>query len=172
MSAGNAPGSASDAVSPRRQRAGRLTEIMIVALLVAALALFLAASFGKTSAFAQASSGRGPYFFPRIVLGGMAILIPVLLVGIRQRAALLPERAPLVRMIFVILATAAYCAAIGVIGFLLASVLFGGLVPVLLGQRGYLMLAAIALSYAVAVWLLFEKIFLIILPASPFGLGF
>ena len=31
---------------------------------------------------------------------------------------------------------------------------------------------AIALSYAVAVWLLFEKIFLIILPASPFGLGF
>jgi putative tricarboxylic transport membrane protein len=156
----------------RRRVLGLRTEVAVAILIAAALAVFIAATFGKTSAFAQASSGRGPFFFPGIVLGIMAALLPLVLVGLRNRVTALPERRPMLRMLSVMLATGLYCGLIEVLGFLIASLLFAAFVPLLLGRRDFLTIAIVAVTYAIAVWMLFEKVFLIILPASPLGLGF
>jgi hypothetical protein len=79
---------------------------------------------------------------------------------------------PMNRMLLLIVATGIYCGLIGLLGFLIASVLFAFAVPLLLGRRDFLLLVTIALIYGVAVWLLFEKLFQIILPASPWPIGF
>ncbi len=161
-----------DGPAPGGRAAARWAELALTLAILGVTVVFLAATFGKTSAFAQASSGRGPFFFPRIVIALLLLLMPFLFVGLRRAAHPLPPARPLVRMLALMLATAIYCALIGVIGFLIASVEFAFALPVLLGRRDLGLLAVIALAYGVLVWLLFEKVFLIILPASPWPLGF
>jgi len=151
---------------------GRRVEIGLTLLILGAILVFLAATFGRTSAFAQASSGRGPFFFPRILIALLLILVPFLLAGAVRHGRALPLQKPLARMLSLIAATGAYCALIGLAGFLIASVLFAMAVPLLLGRRDVVLLAALALPYGAIVWLLFEKVFLIVLPASPWPIGF
>lgn len=153
-------------------RSARWVELAVTLAILGVILTFLAATFGKTSAFAQASSGRGPFFFPRIVIALLLLLTPVLFLGLRHGAPALPTARPLTRMLCLMGATALYCLLIGVLGFLISSVLFAVAVPVLLGRRDLGLLALLALAYGTAVWLLFEKVFLIILPASPWPLGF
>lgn len=162
-----------DKVALERARVGGFwAEIAIAIAITAGLVVFLAATFGETSAFAQASSGRGPFFFPRFVLGAMFLAVPFLFLGARHNVRALPPAGPLARMGLLILATAGYCALIGVLGFLIASVLFAVLVPLLLGRRDPVTIVLVAVVYSAAVWALFEKVFLIILPASPWDIGF
>lgn len=161
-----------DDTSSRRLAAGRWVELALTVTILGLVLIFVAATFGKTSAFAQASSGRGPFFFPRIVMALLLVLTPFLFMGLRSGTRALPPARPLTRMLSLMLATAIYCYFIGILGFLISSVLFAIIVPVLLGRRDVGLLAPIALAYGAAVWLLFERVFLIILPASPWPLGF
>ncbi|MDD9720677.1 tripartite tricarboxylate transporter TctB family protein [Sulfitobacter sp. PR48] len=146
----------------------------VVALcIVAVTAVFLMLTFGEVSAFARNSAGRGPYFFPRLVLIFLLIAESFLLANVfSPRGAVQNSPRPTWRVAWLVLATAAYCALIQLAGFLIASILFGIAVPLLLGRRTWITIMAVALVYSIAVWLLFERVFLIILPASPFDIGF
>ena len=153
-------------------RPGPAGERLVALAIVLLTGLFLSMTFGEVSAFARQSAGRGPFFFPRIVLIALLVAECFLL-----WSAFSPpgedERRPVSwKFALLILATAAYCALIPVAGFLISSAVYGFAVPVLLGRRDVILLAVVSLVYSIALWLLFERVFLIILPASPFDIGF
>lgn len=141
-------------------------EAALLAGFLVLVASFFWASFAEVSAFARATHGRGPYFFPRLVLGIMAALLPFLVFGLLRSARRLPEAAPMLRLGAVIALTALYIAALERIGFVAASVVYAVAIPLLLGRRDLWLLVLIAVVYAVVVWLLFERAFLIILPTA------
>lgn len=154
-------------------RATVITDRAVALVIVSVTAVFFVLTFGEVSAFARASAGRGPYFFPRVVLILLLIVETVLLFSVfSPRHPMVSRRLPSLRMGLLIAATAAYCALIPLAGFLISSVIFGIFVPLLLGRRDYGVIIAVALVYSTAVWWLFERVFLIILPASPFDIGF
>ncbi|WP_180899869.1 tripartite tricarboxylate transporter TctB family protein [Martelella soudanensis] len=147
--------------------AARVTEAAVIGALALVVLVFFIQTFEEISAFARASQGRGPFFFPRFVLGVMAVLLALLmflLPGVRHRGTELPALRPSLRMLALMAATAGYCAAMPVIGFLASSIVFAIAVPAILGRRDILLLAAVAASYSLAVWFLFERVFLILLP--------
>ncbi|MBY8975946.1 tripartite tricarboxylate transporter TctB family protein [Rhodobacteraceae bacterium NNCM2] len=150
----------------------RLADRVVALVIVTLTGLFLYLTFGEVSAFAQASAGRGPFFFPRIVLIAMLIAEVFLLRNVFSDAGGGSLREPTLKLLGLVVATGAYCALIPELGFLLSSIAFGFTVPVMLGRRDYLLIGAIAVVYSVAVWALFERVFLIILPLSPFDIGF
>lgn len=154
-------------------RATVITDRAVALIIVSVTAVFFVLTFGEVSAFARASAGRGPYFFPRVVLVLLLIVETVLLFSVfAPRHPDVGRRLPNRRMALLMAATAAYCALIPLAGFLIASVIFGIFVPLLLGRRDYAVIVPVAVAYSVAVWWLFERVFLIILPASPFDIGF
>ncbi|AQZ53930.1 tripartite tricarboxylate transporter TctB family protein [Martelella mediterranea] len=147
--------------------AARISEAAVIGALALLVLVFFIQTFEEISAFARASQGRGPFFFPRFVLGVMALLIALLILllpGARHRGSELPALKPALRMLALMAATAGYCAAMPVIGFLSSSIVFAIVVPAILGRRDILVLAAVAVSYSLAVWFLFERVFLILLP--------
>lgn len=154
------------------KRRGLYSEAVLGLLVLAMLLVLLWATFGPTSAFARASSGRGPFFFPRIVIGLVFLMLPWLFLGLRQGARAVPASAPLMRMGLLIGLMGLYCAALGFLGFLIPSILFAVAVPMLLGQHKPVRLAIIAVAYCVCLLLLFQEVFLIRLPASPWPVGF
>ena len=153
-----------------------------------------------------AAAGRGPMFFPRIILGLMiALAAAVVLRSLAGRSlagrslagdgASMERRAVLPVTIAVVL-TATYVFAIPETGYLLATLAYALLLPPVFGDRkpvtiaGFALcyavatwflferspvfgdrkpvtIAGFALCYAVATWFLFERVFLIILPKSP-----
>lgn len=113
------------------------------------------------------TAGRGPVFFPRIVLAAMAVFsLVVILQGMAEQRTTLPWR-HLLPIAATVAATGAYIAAIDVAGFLIATVVYTATLPWLLGYRRPLPVLLVALLYPVIVWFVFEKVFLIILPSSP-----
>lgn len=151
---------------------GLTGERVVALVIVLTTALFLSMTFGEVSAFARQSAGRGPYFFPRIVLIALVFAECFLLWSVFARGETAEARPVGWKFAGLVLATAAYCALIPWAGFLISSVLYGLAVPILLGRRDVLLLAVVSLVYSVALWMLFERVFLIILPASPFDIGF
>ena len=119
-----------------------------------------------------AAAGRGPMFFPRIILGLMiALAAAVVLRSLAGRSlagdgASMERRAVLPVTIAVVL-TATYVFAIPETGYLLATLAYALLLPPVFGDRKPVTIAGFALCYAVATWFLFERVFLIILPKSP-----
>ncbi|GHF46221.1 tripartite tricarboxylate transporter TctB family protein [Seohaeicola zhoushanensis] len=151
---------------------GSTGERVVALVIVLTTALFLSLTFGEVSAFARQSAGRGPYFFPRIVLIGLVLAECFLLWSAFARGENEERRPVTWKFAGLVLATAGYCALIPWAGFLIASALYGLAVPLLLGRRDVILLAVVSLVYSVALWMLFERVFLIILPASPFDIGF
>lgn len=148
------------------RNSARWLEATLLAGFLALIVAFFWASFAEVSAFARSTHGRGPYFFPRLVLGVMALLMPFLVLRLVRSTRALPERGPLIRLGAVIALTALYIAALERIGFVAASIAYGLAIPVLLGRRDLWLLVPVAVIYALVVWLLFERAFLIILPAG------
>ncbi len=113
------------------------------------------------------AAGRGPVFFPRILLGIMLVLsLAVMVQGLRE-TALRIEPALALRMAAVVAVTAAYVLAITRAGFLISSIAFALILPPLLGYRRPLPILAVAAIYPLAVWYLFDRVVRILLPASP-----
>lgn len=113
------------------------------------------------------TAGRGPVFFPRIILGAMGLLsLIVIAEGLSEENEPLGLNALLVTLSAIIV-TGGYIFSINWAGFVLPTMLFTFLLPFILGYRNWLISLAIAVIYTVAVWYIFEKVFLIILPSSP-----
>lgn len=113
------------------------------------------------------TAGRGPVFFPRIVLGAMLVTSCVVMIeGLYETASIPTMRVALVALVAIGL-TGAYIFSIERAGFVIPTLLFTFLLPFVLGYRNWLIVTVIAVIYTLAVWYIFEKIFLIILPSSP-----
>ncbi len=151
---------------------GLLGERIVAVVIVVTTGFFLSKTFGEVSAFASQSAGRGPFFFPRIVLTGLLFAECFLLWTVFNPAGLEEKRKPNWKLAFLVLATGLYCAFIPMLGFLISSALFAFAVPLLLGRRDLIMIAIVSIIYSISLWLLFERVFLIILPDSPFDVGF
>ncbi len=113
------------------------------------------------------SAGRGPVFFPRIILGAMLLFSVIVIVEgldkVREKIS--------AKTLMVVLAVTAfaglYIFSITVAGFIISTVVFTFVLPGLLGYRKWHIALAVAAIYPVAVWYIFDKFFLIILPSSP-----
>lgn len=151
----------------------RATGTTIVAFVLLGISLFLMwHTFSPAYETAFATSGRGPVFFPRILLSIM-IAFSLLVAGqslTRDGSGLTWRRMAPVGL--AALATAIYVYLITTIGYLFASVLFAFVLPLVFGYRRYLVTAAFAVIYAAATWYLFEMVFRIVLPKSPWFVYF
>lgn len=113
------------------------------------------------------TAGRGPVFFPRIVLGAMAVFSVIVMVeGLDEPSDPMSPKAFAVLGAAVALA-GAYIFSINRAGFVIPTLLFTALLPFVLGYRKWMTVLAISVIYTFSVWYIFEKVFLIILPSSP-----
>ncbi len=151
----------------------RLSGTLLVGLAFAAATVALGLhSFSDIYETAYQTAGRGPVFFPRILLSAMLLLsLLVVLDGLRQKPLQLPARETRT-VLAAIAVTALYVFSITAIGFLLATVVFLFLLPLILGYRRLVILAPFSLGYAIGTWYLFEEVFQIILPKSPWFVSF
>lgn len=113
------------------------------------------------------TAGRGPVFFPKILLGAMFLLsIGVIIEGFKETFNPITGRQLLLVMATLGL-TGLYIYAITAAGFLISTVIFVFILPWLLGYRNWKAIFAVTIFYPVIVWYVFEKFFMIILPTSP-----
>lgn len=113
------------------------------------------------------TAGRGPVFFPRIILAAMAVLsLMVTVEGLREKGTEFRSREILAAGGAVAL-SGVYIFSISSAGFVIPTVIFTFLMPFALGYRGVWSALAIAILYPLSIWYLFEKVFFIILPSSP-----
>lgn len=135
--------------------------------------LFLVAGFFFHHTFADIYSvsiitaGRGPVFFPRILLAVMLALS----LGIIWEGRL-ENRNPIslhqiLPSIGAIGLTGFYIFAISAAGFLISTTVFVFILPWLMGYRNIRLIATITVLYPVSAWYMFDRIFKIILPVSP-----
>lgn len=113
------------------------------------------------------TAGRGPVFFPRIVLGAMAVFSLIVIVeGLGETSD--PMRLNAFAAVGPAVAlTGAYIFSISWAGFVIPTLLFTTLLPFILGYRKWKTVLTISVIYTLSVWYVFEKVFLIILPSSP-----
>lgn len=161
--------------------AARANGTTAVATLALGTALFLFwHTFDPAYDTAFAAAGRGPVFYPRILLGIIIVLAATIALQSLFRTAGRPaDAAPkqagwraLPALLAAIALTAGYVMAFSAAGYLLSTIAYALLLPLVFGYRNPLAIGAFALSYAVATWYLFEKVFLIILPKSPWFAAF
>lgn len=145
---------------------------MVMNLIIAATFLLLSASmFLVTGGFAPPRSGDvGPAYWPRIILGALFVLSVILLVRVivyppSPESANPPEKQPHPRNFwFVLGSTVAYIAAMGWIGFTIATVLYLGVMLWLLQFRRIIPFLMIVLGSTLVTVLLFTRLLGIPLP--------
>lgn len=125
-----------------------------------------------------ATAGRGPVFFPRILLAIMALLSTAVMAQSLLRGNLAEDGSTAFewrQALSVALAAAAtglYLYLIYVVGYLLASIAFSFVLPLVFGYRRWMAIATFAVVYATATWYVFEVIFHIVLPKSSWFIYF
>ena len=146
----------------------------LVACLTLAASLFLLwHSFDPVYDTAFATAGRGPMFFPRILLGIMLFLSTGVLIQSLTRGNAAEDGATafawrdVLPVAAAAVITGVYLYLIYVIGYLFASVAFSFALPLVFGYRRWAITAAFAVVYATVTWYVFEMIFRIVLPKSP-----
>ena len=166
--------------------AARANGTTAVATLALGTALFLFwHTFEPAYDTAFAAAGRGPVFYPRILLAIIIALAATIVLqslfqaprgqASRQPADAAPDKAgwrALPALLAAITLTAGYVMAFSAAGYLLSTIIYALLLPLVFGYRNPLAIGTFALSYALATWYLFEKVFLIILPKSPWFAAF
>jgi len=151
----------------------------LVACATLAASLFLLwHTFDPVYDTAFATAGRGPVFFPRILLAIMlALSVAVLIQSVTRPRDPETEYAALTRrdllsVSLAAVATAVYLYLIYVIGYLLASIAFSFVLPAVFGYRRWAVTAVFAAVYATTTWYVFEVVFRIVLPKSPWFIYF
>jgi putative tricarboxylic transport membrane protein len=145
---------------------------VVAGLLLMATAYLFYHTFDEAYQTSILTAGRGPVFFPRIVLGAMLLFSLITLVEGQIKSRSGDDRdggpglAPRVLLPAVVV-TGGYILSISWAGFVIPTVIFTFLLPLVLGYRNWLLAAAISISYTISVWYIFERVFLIILPSSP-----
>lgn len=106
------------------------------------------------------TAGRGPVFFPRIVLGAMAVFSLIVIVeGLGETSD--PMRLNAFAAVGLAVAlTGAYIFSISWAGFVIPTLLFTTLLPFILGYRKWKTVLTISVIYTLSVWYVFEKVFL------------
>lgn len=113
------------------------------------------------------TAGRGPVFFPRIILGAMALFSLIVIVEGFAEEREVSGRNGFVVMIAAIAITGGYILSINMAGFVIPTLIFTFVLPFILGYTRWKITLVIAIIYTFAVWYIFERVFLIILPSSP-----
>ncbi|MCG8356294.1 MAG: tripartite tricarboxylate transporter TctB family protein [Kiloniellales bacterium] len=144
-----------------------------VATLTLATALLLFwHTFDPAYDTAFVAAGRGPVFYPRILLGIIVALATAVAVqSLFQASGEVAGRA-LPALLSAIGLTGGYVLAFSTLGYLLSTIVYAFVLPFVFGYRKVAISAAFAAGYALATWYLFEKVFLIILPKSPWFTAF
>jgi len=125
-------------------------------------------SFDEAYAVSEVSAGRGPMFYPRILLVAWTLLaLVVTLRGLREPPIGGVNRRVVATVLATIAVTGLYVAGILAAGFLIASLGFVLALPLVLGYRKPMTLGALVAIFPVSVWWLFDRLFKIILPTSP-----
>lgn len=107
-------------------------------------------------------------FFPRILLVAWTLLaLVVMLRGLRESPIGRVSRRALARVLGTMAVTGLYVAAVLYAGFLIATSGFVLALPLVLGYRKPGPLVLLFALFPVSVWWLFDKVFKIILPTSP-----
>jgi hypothetical protein len=145
----------------------RLVELG-VAIVTAIFAMIVIAGSWRVG-IAWDSDGPGAGFFPFYV--GIAILISSIVNFVQiwgdRDDALFAEWAQLQQVMFVVIPTAIYVAAIPFIGIYVASMVLIAFFMRWLGKYGAPMIALVAIGVPVVTFLVFEKWFLVPLPKGP-----
>lgn len=152
----------------RRKGLSRRTGPVAVAIVFFGMAtLLLASSFSSGYQRSFLRFDPGPTLYPRILLVLMIVLSLIVIVRSLKLPAdrVLPKGSA--RVLWLMATTVMYVATIRYFGFLIASVVFLILVPWTAGYRRTGIIVSVAGVYAVAIWLVFEKVLYIILPSSP-----
>ncbi len=152
----------------------RVSPSVLVALVTLGLTLGLGLhTFADTYDVSAATAGRGPVFYPRILLAVMAVLCVVIIAEeLRAPPSGARARTHGGAVAAAILLTGGYVFAIPQIGFLLATIPFAFALPLVFGVRRPWGLAVFAVGFATAIWYLFDRVFQIILPKSPWFVYF
>lgn len=117
----------------------------------------------------------GPAFFPSMLAGMLVLASAILMVGAAlEPAAAAEARAPLrwsfedgrVRAAVTVAAVAGFTLVLGPLGFIPTSVLFLAGMMAMLGMRRPLPLLAVSVGVTAAIWLIFEKLLVLSLPAG------
>jgi len=146
----------------------RLSWTTIIGLISLLITTFLFYhTFDDIYALSAVTAGRGPVFFPRIILVLMLFLsVGVMIVGTKEEFKPISGEQLLV-VVATLGLTGLYIYAISAAGFLLSTIVFVFLLPWLLNYRNWKVITIITICYPVAIWYIFEKFFMIILPSSP-----
>ena len=140
---------------------------MIGGLILLATAYLFYHTFDAAYQTSLLTAGRGPVFYPRIVLAAMALFsVIVMAEGIGETEEY-PTRRALLVVFAAIGLTGAYIFSISPFGFVIPTAFFTFLLPLVLGYRNVVVTLLIAVLYTAAVWYIFNEVFLIILPSSP-----
>ena len=151
----------------------RVTDSTIVAIVTLAASLYLLwHTYSPVYDTVFATAGRGPVFFPRILL-----VIIAALATLTAAQSLLNEHdrikwRSLASFGLAAGITAGYIYLITVIGFLLATMGFCVALPLAFGYRRLMVIAGFSIVYATTAWYLFEVVFRIVLPKSPWFSSF
>lgn len=114
------------------------------------------------------SAGRGPMFYPQILLAGWTVLaLIVTLRGLREPPIGALRWRPVLTVTGAMALTGLYVAGILHAGFLIATAGLALLLPPLLGYRNIAVILLFAAVFPVTTWWLFDRVFRIILPTSP-----
>lgn len=153
-------------VEQSASREGRALQTGVAVAILAFAALLFTQTFAEISAFAQASQGRGPFFYPRFIMAAIALFAILTVLRPSGVMAELPNHQGM-RMSFGLIAIVAlYVLGLVVLGFLLSSIAFALITPLFLGYRRLAVILAVAVVFSLTVWWLFESVFLIILPQA------
>ncbi len=113
------------------------------------------------------TAGKGPVFFPRFLL----VLMFVLSAGVMWEGRKEKFAPATMRQSFFVLGTlgltGVYIYSITAAGFLLSTIVFVFSLPWLLNYRNLVVISVMTAVYPVTAWYVFEKLFMIILPSSP-----
>lgn len=143
---------------------GRAFRIGAAMTTLALVALLFSQTFVEISAFAQASQGRGPFFYPRFIMAAIALLALVMIIRPSGVSEEIPDSRGMKKLFLMFAIVAGYTLGLASIGFLLSSVIFALITPFILGYRHLLSIAAVATGFSLFTWWLFQNVFLIILP--------
>jgi len=136
-------------------------------LILLATACLFFHTFDEAYQTSALTAGRGPIFFPRIILGALALLSLIVIAEGRGEPSDPISLNAFLIVLTAIIVTGGYIFSINWAGFVLPTMLFTFLLPLVLGYRNWFVGLMIALIYTIVVWYIFEKVFLIILPSSP-----
>jgi|SRR5690625_214338 len=149
------------------QGQNRTGPVVLALLFLLTSVIMLISSFADPSHTGRIRHDIGPNIYPRILLVLMALLSVVVIIQEFKLPSKPVSYKGWLRVFSMVVITTLYIAAIPAIGFVLATIPYLILVPLLAGYRRYGVIISVSLIYTVGVWLLFERVLFIILPQSP-----